>query len=70
MGLPVGVGGSRDSRHREVAAVDGVGDVVVPQVEDHAAAWRLETDVLAVALEPGHADVLVIRGLLEAMRFE
>ena len=47
VGLPVGVGGSWDSRHREVAAVDRVGDVVVPQVEDHAAAWRLETDVLA-----------------------
>ncbi len=67
MGLPVGVGGSGDARHREVAAADGVGDIVVPQVEDHPSARCFETHVLAVALEPGDADVLVVSDLAESM---
>ena len=67
VGLPVCVGGSGDTRHREVAAVDGVGEVVVPQVEDHAPARCFEANALAVTLEPGHAEVLLISGLLESM---
>src|SRR6185437_11370831 len=63
---PVGVGGARDARHREVAALDGV----VPEVEDHAPARCFEAHVLTLALEPGHADVLVISGLPESMLFE
>ena len=66
VGLPIGVVGAGPLRHREQAAFNGVCHLVVPEIEDQLAARGFEANVLTVALEPGHADELVISGLAEA----